>query len=153
MVHNTRIPAPLQRKILITAVIGIVCFIVGFAVFLFLKDQTTMFLSLTVLAMCLGQAISIYRIASTEAYEVVEGTCIAVATKPLRKYHKIAILDRNGNELSLLLDKHTKIKIGYQYRFYFKETDRLTLGKAYFDSAVNADCFLGFEETGVFVEA
>lgn len=150
MLEKMNFPIPLQRKMLIIATIGAACFIAGLAVFLFLKDQTTLLLSLTVLVMCLGQAISLYRIASTQTYETVEGTCIAITPKPLHKYRKVTLLDNNGNELSLLLGKHSKIRIGYQYRFYFKETDRITLGKEYFDSALNADCFLGFEEVGVF---
>ena len=152
MVGKMNFPVPLQRKMLITAAIGAACFVVGFAVFLFLKDQTTLLLSLTVLIMCLGQAISLYRISTTQAYEVVEGTCVAIAPKPLRKYRKVTLLDADGNEFSLLLDKHSKIQIGYQYRFYFKEVDRITLGKEYFDSALNADCFLGFEEVGAFAD-
>lgn len=153
MANKLDFPAPLRRKLLLTTVIGVACFLIGFALFLFLKDQTTLLLSFTVLAMSLGQAISYYRILSTQAYEIVEGTCVAIAPKPLRKYRKIKIMDSDGNEISLLLDKQSKIKIGYQYRFYFKDTDRLTIGSEYFDSALNSDCFLGFEEVGVFVDA
>ena len=82
----------------------------------------------------------------------MEGTCVAIAPKPLRKYRKVTLLDTDGNELSLLLDKHSKIQIGFQYRFYFKEADRITFGKEYFDSALNADCFLGFEEVSAFTD-
>ena len=49
---------------------------------------------------------------------------------------------------ALLLGKHSKIQIGFRYRFYFKKTQRLTLGSEYFDSALSSDCFLGFEELG-----
>ena len=45
-------------------------------------------------------------------------------------------------------DRHSKIQIGFRYRFYFKKTQRLTLGSEYFDSALSSDCFLGFEELG-----
>ena len=62
-------------------------------------------------------------------------------------------MDSKGNEISLLLDKQSKIKIGCQYKFYFAQTQRVTLGNSYFDSALNADSFLGFEETGVFAES
>lgn len=152
MVGNMNFPIPLQRKMLITAAIGAACFVIGFAVFLFLKDQTTLLLSVAVLVMCLGQSISLYRIASTQTYEVVEGICIAIAPKPLRKYRKVILQDVDGNELSLLLDKHSKLQIGSKYRFYFKEADRITFGKEYFDSVLNADCFLGFEEVSTFNE-
>ena len=144
------IPAPLRQKMTWTAIIGILCFFIGLGIFLFLKDQTTMLLSCTLLVMCMGKSISYYRIATTNAYEVVEGTCVAIVLKRLRKYRSIKIMDSTGNEISLLLDKQSKIKVGYQYKFYFKKTERFTIGNEYFDSALNSDCFLGFEEVGVF---
>ena len=48
----------------------------------------------------------------------------------------------------LLFGKRSKIQIGFRYRFYFKKTQRLTLGSEYFDAALSSDCFLGFEELG-----
>ena len=57
-------------------------------------------------------------------------------------------MDDEGNESALLLGKHSKIQIGFRYRFYFKKTQRLTLGSEYFDSALSSDCFLGYEELG-----
>lgn len=153
MVYKIDFPTPLRRRLIVTTIIGVACFLIGFALFLFMKDQTTLLLSLTVLAMSIGKAISYYRILSNQSYEIVEGTCVAIAPKPLRKYRKVKIMDNDGNEISLLLDKQSKIKIGYQYKFYFKETDRITIGSEYFDSALNSDCFLGFEEVGVFTES
>lgn len=153
MDNNIAIPTPLRQKLIFTAAIGILCFLVGLGVSLFLKDRTTLLLSSILLMMCLGKALSYYRILSQGAYEVVEGTCIAIAPKPLRKYRRVRLMDSKGNEISLLLDKQSKIKIGYQYKFYFAQTQRVTLGNSYFDSALNADSFLGFEETGVFTEA
>lgn len=149
MIHNSQIPTPLQRKMLFTTIIGVACFLVGFAVFLFNKDQTTLMLSLAVMVMCVGKAITYYRIVSTEAYEVVEGTCTAIVPQLIHRYRKVKIVDSSGNETLLLLDKLSKIQIGSRYRFYFKEADRITLGREYFDSALNADCFLGFEEVGI----
>lgn len=79
-----------------------------------------------------------------------KGTCVGITPKPLRRYRKIRIMDDNGNESALLLSKQSKVKIGYRYRFYFKNTQRLTLGSEYFDSALSSDCFLGYEELGEF---
>lgn len=78
----------------------------------------------------------------------MEGTCVGIVPKPLRKYRKIRIMDDDGNESAILLSKHSKVKIGFRYRFYFKTTQRLTLGSEYFDSALSSDCFLGYEELG-----
>ena len=146
MVNRIDFPAPLKRKLMLTLIIGVVCFLIGVAMFLLLKDQTSLLLSLAILTMCVGKTISMYQVVNSKGYEVVLGTCTAVYPQVLRKYRKIVIQDCEGNEISLLLDKMTKVKLGCQYRFYFKETDRLTFGNEYFDSALNSDCFLGYEE-------
>ena len=145
-------PAPLRRKIYLTAIIGIVCFLVGLAMFLFLKDKMMLFLSLVICTFSIGKVIDYYRIIAGEDYETVEGTCVSITPKPLRKYRKIKIMDDNGVESSLLLNKQSKIRIGYRYRFYFKETQHISLGSEYLDSALSSDCFLGYEELGEFSE-
>ena len=150
MVNMKEAPAPLKRKLFLTCIVGTVCLLVGIGMCLFLRDRMMLFLSLAVCVLSLGKAFDYYRVMSDEKYEVVEGTCIAVMPKPLRKYRKIRIMDDNGNESSLLLGKQSKIKIGYRYRFYFKETDHISLGSEYFDSALSSDCFLGYEELGEF---
>ena len=73
---------------------------------------------------------------------------MAVLPKPLRRYRKIKIMDDKGNESSMLLGKQSKVKIGYRYRFYFKETQHISLGSEYLDSAMSSDSFLGYEELG-----
>lgn len=118
--------------------------------FLLLKDRMMLFLSLAVCILSVGKALEYYRVIAGEEYEIVEGTCVAVMPKPLRKYRKIKIMDDNGNESTMLLGKQSKVKIGYRYRFYFKETQRISLGSEYLDSAMSSDCFLGYEELGEF---
>ena len=46
--------------------------------------------------------------------------------------------------------KQSKVKIGYRYRFYFKETQHISLGSEYLNSAMSSDHFLGYEELGEF---
>ena len=73
---------------------------------------------------------------------------MGISPKPLRKFRKIRIMDDEGNESSLLLSKQSKVKIGDRYRFYFKQTQRISLGSDYFDAAMSSDCFLGYELVG-----
>lgn len=143
-------PLPIKRKLFLTCIIGTVCLLVGVAMFLLLKDRMMLFLSLAVCLFSFLKAFEFYRVIAGEEYEIVEGTCIAVMPKPLRKYRKIKIMDDNGNESTMLLGKQSKVRIGYRYRFYFKETQRLSLGSEYLDSAMSSDCFLGYEELGEF---
>ncbi len=124
--------------------------LIGLAAFFILQDKIMLFLSLAICLMSVDKAFTYYQIIKKKKYEVVEGTCIAVMPKLLRKYRKIQIIDDNGNESTMLLGKKDKVKIGYRYRFYFKDTSRLTIGSEFFDSALSSDYFLGYEETGEF---
>ena len=143
-------PLTIKRKLFLTCIIGIVCLLVGVAMFLLLKDRMMLFLSLAVCFFSFLKAFEFYRVIAGEEYEIVEGTCISVMPKPLRQYRKIKIMDDNGNASTMLLGKQSKVKIGYRYRFYFKETQRLTFGSEYLDSSMSSDCFLGYEELGEF---
>ena len=141
-------PAPLRRKLYLTVIIAAVCLLVGLAMFLFLKDKMMLFLSLVICMFSAVKVIEYYLIIGGKEYEIVEGTCVSITPKPLRKYRKIKIMDDNGIESSLLLNKQSKVKIGYRYRFYFKETQHISLGSEYLDLALSSDCFLGYEELG-----
>ncbi len=141
-------PAPLRRRLILTVLLGFACLLIGLAVFLFAKDQIMLLLSAVVCGLSLCKAWSFYHTICKQNYEIVEGTCVGIVPKPMRKYRKIRIMDDEGTESALLLSKHSKIKIGFRYRFYFKSTQRLTLGSEYFDAALSSDCFLGFEELG-----
>ena len=141
-------PAPLRRRLILTVLLGFACLLIGLAVFLLSKDKIMLLLSTAVCILSFCRAYTFYRAISKKEYEVVEGTCVGIVPKPMRKYRKIRIMDDEGAESALLLDKHSKIKIGFRYRFYFKSTQRLTLGSEYFDAALSSDCFLGYEELG-----
>lgn len=139
-------PAPIRNKLILTAVIGVVCLLIGIAMFLFAKDRMMLFLSMTVFFISLYRVWTLWQVINKAKYEIVEGTCVGIVPKPLRKYRKIRMMDDEGNESALLIGKQSKIKIGSRYRFYFKDTQRFTIGSEYFDSALSSDCFLGFEE-------
>ncbi len=143
-------PVPLKRRLFSTCLIGFVCLLIGIAMMLLLKDRMMFFLSLAIFLLSIGKAIEFYFLIANKKYEVIEGTCVGIVPKPLRKYRKIKIMDDAGIESSMLLNKQTKVKIGYRYRFFFKETQHLSLGSEYLDSATLSDCFLGVEELGEF---
>lgn len=138
-------PPPLMRKLFLTILIGVLCLLVGAAMYIFAKDRIMLFLSGAVCVFSLAKAFSLYLVVSKKKYEIVEGTCVGIVPKPMRRFRKIRIMDDKGNESSLLLSKQSKIKIGDRYRFYFKQTQRISLGSDYFDAAMSSDCFLGYE--------
>lgn len=139
-------PTPIYHKLILTCIVGTACLLVGLAMAVFLRDKMMLFLSLAIWIFSFLKAINYYRIMCDKKYEIVEGTCVAITPKPMRKYRKIKIMDDNGIESSLLLEKHAKVKIGNRYRFYFKETQHLSLGNSYLDNAISSDHFLGYEE-------
>lgn len=141
----TSFPSPLKRKMILTALVGIGCLLVGIAFTAIAKDTMMMLLSIAVCAFSFYKVFAMFRIASKKDYEIVEGTCTAIVPKLLNKFRKIKITDDEGNETTLLLAKQSKITIGERYKFYFKKTTRVTLGNEYFDSALSSDCFLGYE--------
>lgn len=134
-----------MRKLFLTILIGVLCLLVGAAMYIFAKDRIMLFLSGAVCVFSLAKAFSLYLVVSKKKYEIVEGTCVGIVPKPMRRFRKIRIMDDKGNESSLLLSKQSKIKIGDRYRFYFKQTQRISLGSDYFDAAMSSDCFLGYE--------
>lgn len=141
----TSIPAPLKRKIILTALLGAACLLVGIAFIIFAKDTMMLFLSIAVCGFSFYKAFSMYRVGAKKDYEVVEGTCTAIVPKLIPRYRKIKVTDDEGNETTLMLSKQSKVNIGDRYRFYFKKTTRVTLGNEFFDSALSSDCFLGYE--------
>ena len=80
--------------------------------------------------------------------------CQPILTKSFFNVGKLVNLnllilwDDEGNESALLLPKQSKLIIGDRYRFYFKQTQRISLGSEYFDAAMSSDCFLGYEQIG-----
>jgi hypothetical protein len=143
-------PKVLFHKILFTALVGIGCLIVGTAYYIFSKDTITLTLSGFVFAFSIIRSAGLYYTTAKQKYEIVEGTCIAVSSKPFRKHFTVKIMDETGIETSLRLGKQAKIRIGFRYRFYFKQGQRLSIGSEYFDTALSSDHFLGFEELGEF---
>lgn len=141
-------PKVLLHKLLFTPLIGAGCLAVGVAYFCFSRDTAFLLLSGAVFAASIVQTLRFYRLVQQRKYRVTEGVCVGVAPKPLRRYRKVRLMDEAGLESTLLLDKRTKVKIGFRYRAYFKEDSRLSLGSEYLDTALSSDCFLGIEELG-----
>lgn len=141
----TSFPAPLKRKMLLTALVGIGCLLVGVAFTIFAKDTMMLILSIAICVVSFYKAFVFYRIASKKDYEVVEGKCTESVPKLLGKFRKIKLTDDDGNEIKLMIGKQSKVRIGERYRFFFKKTTRVTIGNECFDSALSSDCFLGYE--------
>lgn len=143
-------PRVLLQKLLLTLLIGAGCLVVGIAYFLFCRDIIFLFLSAAVFLSTLARSLSLYQMITQKRYETLEGVCIRITPKPLRRYRKVHIMSADGVESALMLSKQVKVKIGFGYRFFFKRFERPSLGSEYLDTALSSDHFLGLEELGEF---
>lgn len=143
-------PGVLLKKIIITLLLGIGCLTVGAIYYIAARDTIFLALSAALFVGCAYRSGSLYCMMAGKHYCVAEGVCIGITPKPMRRYRSVRFMDAEGLETTLLLDKRTKVKIGYRYRIYFKRDQRPHFGSEYLDTALSADCFLGIEELGEF---
>ena len=141
-------PNVLRKKLFFTLCIGIGCMTIGIVHFLTSRDVVLLTLSGVIVLLSLVRSLGLYKILVQKRYTFVEGVCVGITQKPLRKYRNIKIMDNLGLETSLVLDKHTNFKIGYLYGFYFKEDQKLSLGSEYLGTTLSGDNLLGVEELG-----
>lgn len=146
-------PKVLLHKLLLTALTGVGCLVVGAAYFCFARDAIFLLLSAAVFFGTMARTAGLYRLISKKQFEIVEGVCVGISPKPLRRYRKVHIMRGDGVESAVLLGKQVRVKIGYGYRFYFKSDARPLLGSEYLDTALSSDRFLGFEELGEFASS
>lgn len=141
-------PKLLLHRLLFLPLIGAGCFVVGAAYYCFSYDKVFMLLSGLVFAASAVQSVRLFQLIRNKKYQVTEGVCVGVAPKPLRRYRRVRLMDEAGLETTLLLDKRTRVKIGYRYRAYFKEGASHSFGSEYLDTALSGGRFLGIEELG-----
>lgn len=139
-------PLPLKRKLLLTVLVGTAFFFVGLAAIFFSRDTITVLLSVILVIGLAYQAVTQYHLIVTAHYTTVDGRCIAIMQTPLRKYRNVRIVDDQDHEITLVLPKQDKVEIGHQYRFYFKDSERIPIGSSLLDASLPTDGFLGFEE-------
>ncbi|SCH80227.1 Uncharacterised protein [uncultured Ruminococcus sp.] len=90
------IPAPLHRKLFLTVCLDGFCILIGAGVFWFNKDRGILILSAVVFLLCMAKALSLYKMIQEKRYEIVEGVCIGIIPKLMRRYRKIRILGKEG---------------------------------------------------------
>ena len=142
----TLFPTVLQRKFLLTLLAGIASAGISAIICVATKDHILLSLGIIVLCACLISCRGIWATATHKNYEVVEGICAGISTPMLRRYRKVHLIDSHGTEITLLLSKSARLKIGLPYRFYFQKGARPAVGNEYLDAALSTNNFLGYEE-------
>lgn len=138
-------PQVLQNKILLTFLAGIGCFIFGLGYFIFAKDRVFLIMSILLSAACIGRGIELLFIIGSNKFDVLTGTCVGISSSPLKKLRTIRMMDKDGNEFALKLQKTDKLVIGNRYRFYFKKSNHIQTGYDFVDTRLSTDNFLGLE--------
>lgn len=146
-------PRVLLQKLLITLFLGAGCLAVGAAYYAAVRDTVFLVLSGFLSVGCVCRSYCLYKMIVGKKYSMAEGICVGITPKPMRRYRSVRLMDTEGLESTLLLDKRTRVKIGVQYRIYFKQDKRSSLGSEYLDTSLSGDSFLGIEELGEFSSA
>lgn len=139
-------PAPLRQRFYLLIVVGITFLIAGICVSIIFNDTVMLVLSVIVCVFCFIKAGCHYMTVINSRYETISGVCVSVTPRFLRRQKKIKINDVDGNERTLLLSKHSRVKTGVRYNFYFKTVKHISIDNDYFDALLSSDCFLGYEE-------
>lgn len=141
-------PAALRNRWFLYNAAGAGFLLVGLAAFSALHDRMLLMIS-GLLSLCTFlRCFSFYRMVQAEAYEVVEGVCIELGHPGLRKRRKVRLLQEDGNEYAVLLDKRTPLRIGNRYRIYFQREDNSSQVVYLFPCVATEDRFLGLEDMG-----
>lgn len=143
-------PAVLQRRWLLSGAAGLGFLAVGAAAFLALQDRVLLMIS-ALLAFCIAlRSVSFYRMARSNGYEVVEGVCIELGRPGMKKQQSVRLLQMDGNEYAVMLDKRTTLRIGNLYRLYFRQAPPSQLSGL--ERYLAQDQFLGLEDLGEYRE-
>ena len=123
MKHLSEWPAPLLRKWLLSAALGVGFLIIGSIMYIALDDIIMLMLSLPLSLLNAGRCILLYRLIGRDAYECVEGVCIKIQKAPLRKQRSLCLLTDSGIEHTVTLDTRIPVRIGNCYRIFYLATE------------------------------
>lgn len=142
MKHLPEWPAPLLRKWLLSAIIGLGFLIVGSIMYMALDDKIMLMLSLPLSLLSAGHCVHLYRQIGLDAFECVEGVCIKI--QRAHKQRSLCLLTATGAEHTVTLDARIPVRIGNCYRLFY-----LTLSG--YDFPYVQQQFLALEDLGEFV--
>ena len=123
MKHLSEWPAPLLRKWLLSAALGVGFLTVGSIMYIALDDKIMLMLSLPLSLLSAGRCVLLYRQIGWDAYECVEGVCIKIQKAPLRKQRSLWLLTDSGIEHTVTLDTKIPVRIGNCYRLFYLATE------------------------------
>lgn len=141
-------PPVLLRRWLLYAAAGPAFLFAGAVMYFAARDHVLLTLS-ALLAICTFlRCLSFYRMAAGRAYDTVEGVCVGLKRAPLRKQQRVQLLDADGMEHTVTMDKRTRLTIGNCYRVYYRHTTAPGADALPLQDLLAQDMFLGLEDLG-----
>lgn len=144
-------PSVFRRKILFTFILGFAFLLIAGAVFLLSHDYVLLYLSVLLFCASIFKGWQLYHTVARGSYDTIIGICTHIAELPFRKHKRITLLQEDGTEISLLLDRHTQLHLQIPYCFYFRKTAGSCFKQDSLNLLLSTDNLLGYEETDNFL--
>lgn len=141
-------PPVLLRRWLLTVAAGFGFLLVGFAVWLAMRDKMLLVLSGAVFLFSLGRAVMLFRCFLLGDYEVLDGVCIQVVQVPLQRCRKVRFLSGEEEDVTLMLGKQQKVQVGCRYRLYLRRGGGVPEFAGWLSASLTAGNLLGMEQIG-----
>lgn len=141
-----QIPGIFIRSVFLSIITGIGCALITVIVFFVTGDRTLLFLGGIASLLCIGKGMTLYGTVKQKRYEILEGICYHADYPMKRPFPKVRMEQENGQNISLILDKHQKIIHGHVYRFYFKQGTVPDPKESIWFQSLRTDGIIGIEE-------
>lgn len=141
-------PAVLRRRWLLTGAAGFGFLLVGLAVFFSLGDCVLLMLSALLTLCTLLHCMVYYSTIRCRRYQVIEATCIDLGRPGIGRQRKVRLLLRDGRETTVTLDKRTALRVGHQYRIFFRLNCAPPHGEPDLQDLPAGDSILALEHIG-----
>lgn len=141
-------PAVLRRRWILTGAAGFGFLLVGLAVFFSLEDRVLLILSGMLTLCTLLHCVEYYHTVRFRRYQTIEATCTALGRPGIGRQRKVHLLLPDGRETTVTLDKRTALRVGRQYRIFFRLNRAPPYGEPDLQDLPAGDSILALEDLG-----
>lgn len=141
-------PAVLRHRWLLAGAAGVGFLLVGLAVFFALGDRVLLMLSGLLTLCTLLHCVEYYRTVRHRRYQAIEATCAALGRAGIGRQRKVCLLLQDGRETAVTLDKRAALRVGHQYRIFFRLNRAPPHGGADLQDLPAGDSILALEDLG-----
>ncbi len=128
MKKQTDFPSALRHRVFLTLLAGTGSLLITGITFASTKDHVLLCLGTIIFLCCTGKGILLWHTLFRDNYVTITGTCTAISRLPLHGYQKILVMQEDGTETTLILNRQTQLKANTPYHFYFRQGSGLISG-------------------------